>query len=255
MLLDRVVMTGGLWTDVRVVAETGSTNEDLLRQARDGAPEGAVLVAEAQTSGRGRQGRSWQSQPGAALTFSLLVRPVTVPQSAMCWLPLLTGVATATAVGRVTGLQARLKWPNDVLIGDGKLAGILAEQSAGAVVVGIGLNVLGGLDALPVPTATSLELHGAGGTDREELLAEILVEFERRYRRWTKTGPGDADACGLRAEYVRLCATLGRPVNVALPGDRSLTGTAVDVDIAGQLLVDDGNAIIPVNAGDVIHVR
>src|SRR5215469_9764608 len=154
MLLDRVVVTGGLWTDVRVVAETGSTNEDLLRRARDGAPEGAVLVAEAQTSGRGRQGRSWQSQPGAALTFSLLVRPVTVPQSAMGWLPLLTGVATATAVRRVTGLQAGLKWPNDVLIGDGKLAGILAEQSAGAVIVGTGLNVLGRLDALPVPTAT-----------------------------------------------------------------------------------------------------
>lgn len=255
-LADRLVVPGGLWTEIKVVAETGSTNEDVLRLARHGAPAGLVLTTLAQTSGRGRQGRNWQSEPGAALMFSLLVRPWSVPQAAMGWLPLLAGVAVADAIRDVTGVQARLKWPNDVLVGDGKLAGILAEQSGGAVVVGVGLNVLGRLDALPVPTATSLELHGAGDADRAELLAEILTGFERWYRSWTETGSGDADACGLRPEYLRLCATVGRRVNVALPGARLLTGAAIDVDTSGRLLVEpDAADVVAVSAGDVIHVR
>jgi BirA family transcriptional regulator, biotin operon repressor / biotin---[acetyl-CoA-carboxylase] ligase len=255
-LADRLVEPGGLWTQITVVPETGSTNQDVLRLARSGAPAGLVLITQAQTAGRGRQGRSWQSEPGAALMFSLLVRPLPVPPAAMGWLPLLAGVAVANAVRGVTGVQAGLKWPNDVLVGDGKLAGILAEQSGGAVVIGVGLNVLGRLDALPVPTATSLELHGAGDTDRAELLAEILSGFERWYRRWTETGPGDADACGLRPEYLRLSATVGRQVNVALPGGRTQTGTAVDIDATGRLLVEpDAADVVAVSAGDVIHVR
>jgi BirA family transcriptional regulator, biotin operon repressor / biotin---[acetyl-CoA-carboxylase] ligase len=255
-LTDRLVVPGGLWTQIKVVGVTGSTNEDVLRLARSGAPAGVVLVAQTQTSGRGRQGRSWQSEPGAALTFSLLTRPRSVPQAAMGWLPLLAGVAVATAVQAVTGVPACLKWPNDVLVGDGKLAGILAEQSGGAVVLGVGLNVLGRTDALPVPTATSLELHGAGETDRAELLAEILRQFERLYRRWAQTGPGDAGASGLRPEYLRLCATLSQRVNIALPDARTLTGTAVDVDASGRLLVEPcPGDVVAVSAGDVIHVR
>jgi BirA family biotin operon repressor/biotin-[acetyl-CoA-carboxylase] ligase len=255
-LAHRLVVPDSFWTQIKVVAETGSTNEDVLRLARDGAPAGLVLVARTQTSGRGRQGRSWQSEPGAALMFSLLTRPRSVPQPVIGWLPLLAGVAVATAVRMVTGVPACLKWPNDVLVGEGKLAGILAEQSGGAVVVGVGLNVLGRTDALPVPTATSLELHGAGETDRAGLLAEILRQFEHWYRRWVDVGPGDADASGLRPEYLRLCATLSRRVNVALPGDRTLTGTAVDVDATGRLLVTpDAADAVAVGAGDVIHVR
>src|SRR5262249_3410701 len=149
--------------------------------------------------------------------FSLLVRPRAVAQASMGWLPLLAGVATARAIRSVTGARACLKWPNDVLIDDGKLAGILAEQSGEAVVIGIGGNVLGRAGHLPVPTATSLESHGARDTDRTELLAEILGQFERWYLRWAGAG-GDADASGLRPQYVRLCRTIGKQVNVALPG-------------------------------------
>ncbi len=249
------IVPGGMWTDIRFVAETGSTNADVLRLARDGAPEGLVIAAEQQTAGRGRQGRGWQTEPGAALMFSLLVRPESVAQAAMGWLPLLAGVATAAAVRVVAGVRSQLKWPNDVLVTGGKLAGILAEQSGGAVVVGIGLNVLGRADTLPVPTATSLELHGAARTDRAVLLGEILRQFEHWYRRWTTTGPGDADASGLRPEYLRLCDTVGRMVNVALPGGRSLVGLATDVDGTGRLLVDVGGEVTAVTAGDVIHVR
>lgn len=253
---------GRLWSDVRVVAQTGSTNADLLAAGDpgEGVADGRVLATETQTAGRGRQGRTWQSLPGAALTFSVLLRPRLVPQPARGWVPLLAGVAAATAVGTAAGVAARLKWPNDVLVDDGKLAGILAEQSDGAIVVGIGLNVLGGPADLPVATATSLQEHGAGQTDRTDLLAAILTGIEQRYLPWRDAG-GDADESGLRAEYLRLCATVGRQVRVELPGQRQVAGMATGVDPAGQLLVQPEGVAGPaagpvaVSAGDVVHVR
>lgn len=254
LLNERLVVPGGLWTDIRSVATTGSTNADVMRLARAGAPDGLVIAAEGQTAGRGRQGRSWQAEPGAALMFSLLVRPRSVAQASMGWLPLLAGVATATAVRSVAGVRACLKWPNDVLLDDGKLAGVLTERSGDAAVVGIGINVLGRPGSLPVPTATSLELYGARDTDRAELLAEILRQFERWYQRWAGAG-GDADASGLRARYLRLCRTIGKQVNVALPGGQTLSGIAEDVDASGQLVVERGTDKVAVAAGDIIHVR
>ncbi len=255
----RAALTGGraLWSAVRVVAETGSTNADALAAARDGAAEGLVIAAEAQAAGRGRLGRGWQSLPGGSLTFSVLLRTAAVPAGTRGWVPLLTGVAVARAVRRATGVQARLKWPNDVLAGAGKLAGILAEQAGDAIVVGVGLNVLGTAAQLPVATATSLELLGAGEADRTELLAEILTEIERWYLPWRDTPAGDADASGLRQEYLRLSATVGARVRVLLPGAPDLVGVAVAVDETGRLLVrPDGQADpVPVSAGDVIHVR
>src|SRR5947199_1889138 len=129
------VRPGGLWRDVEVVESTGSTNADLLARALRGEPEGTVLVTEHQQAGRGRMGRTWTTPPRAALTFSLLVRPAQVPPARRGWLPLLTGVAVVEAITGVTGVQTRLKWPNDVLAStsdgsSGKLAGILAEAAA-----------------------------------------------------------------------------------------------------------------------------
>jgi len=248
--------SASMWTDVRVVAETGSTNEDALKQAVDGAAEGLVIAAESQTAGRGRQGRRWLTRPGAALTFSALLRPQPVPRASRGWLPLLAGLATAAGLREQTRVDARLKWPNDVLAGELKLAGILAEQCGDAIVVGIGVNVLGREDDLPVATATSLARCGVDHTDLTSLLAAILQELEARYRRWCKVGPGEVDASGLREEYRSLCDTLGRPVVVQLPGDRELAGLAVDVDQAGQLLVRPRRGeLVAVSAGDVIHVR
>lgn len=246
-----------MWTDVRVVATTASTNSDVLAEAAAGAPEGLVIAAESQTAGKGRLGRSWQARPGAALMFSVLLRPAAVPPAARGWLPLLAGVCVVSALAEVCGLDARLKWPNDVLAGGGKLAGILAEQSGGAIVTGIGVNVLGGERELPVATATSLERCGFGGTDRTALLAGILRQLEHWYLRWRETGPGDADASGLRKEYLAVSATVGERVRVQLPGDRVLTGVAAGVDGAGQLLVEPGpgSDLIAVSAGDVVHVR
>jgi BirA family transcriptional regulator, biotin operon repressor / biotin---[acetyl-CoA-carboxylase] ligase len=254
-LRDDIVGGSALWSDVTVVAETGSTNEDLVAAARDGAAEGVVLVAERQTAGRGRLGRTWKSEPGAALTFSVLLRPAAVPPAARGWLPLLAGVAVVAGVRAQTGLDVGLKWPNDVLAGPAKLAGILAEQAGEAIVVGVGLNVGASPDDLPA-TATSLAELGAAGTDRMALLAAMLRELEHWYLRWTGAAwPGDAASSGLRAEYLRSSCTVGAQVRVELPGGATLSGRACDVDSIGRLLVEAADRIEPVSAGDVVHVR
>ena len=247
----------GLWREIRVVAQTGSTNADLLAAARAGAAEGLVLAAEAQSAGRGRLGRSWLSPPGAALTFSVLLRPRGVPPARLGWLPLLAGVSVAAALAAAAGLGARLKWPNDVLAGQAKLAGVLAEAGGGAVVVGAGLNVYQRRAELPVPTATSLWLAApaaAGPAAREHLLAAVLLEFAARYRAW-QDWAGDADGCGLRPEYLRYSATVGQRVTVTLPGGGSVSGTATGVDPDGRLAVRTGSGLVRLSAGDVDHVR
>ena len=257
------VAPDGLWREIEVVPSAGSTNADLLARALAGEPEGVVLAAEEQTAGRGRMGRAWVSPPYAALTFSLLIRP-DVPPARRGWLPLLTGVAVAAAVAEVTGVQARLKWPNDLLAGEAKLAGILAEGAGDAVVVGIGLNVstepaeLTRLLAGPGPgalPATSLRAAGATALDRAGLLLAILAWFERWYQAWRQAG-GDPDRSGLREEYVSWSATIGRTVRAELPGGQALSGPAAGVDSDGRLLVRvSSGAEVPVAAADVVHLR
>jgi BirA family biotin operon repressor/biotin-[acetyl-CoA-carboxylase] ligase len=258
-----VGIPGRIWSRLDVVAQTGSTNDDLLAAARAGAPEGTVLAAEFQARGRGRQGRSWESPTGSALLFSVLLRPAQVPPADRGWLPLLTGVALARAIRETAGVEAGLKWPNDLLADGGKLAGILAEQGGDAVVIGAGINVAATRDELPPPgpgalPPTSLAALG-GRADREILLAAILRELEHWYRRWAAPGegarPGDAEGSGLRAEYLRLSATIGREVRVELPGGKVLTGTASGIDQVGRLIVDAASGPAAVSAGDVIHLR
>lgn len=268
-LLRALVRDGGLWREIRVVDETGSTNADLAARAREGAPEGTVLVTEVQTAGRGRLGRTWTAPPRSGLTFSVLLRPA-VPVPVLGWASLLTGVAVATAVRRMTAwsqqgerflgarddvtVDARLKWPNDVLVGDRKLAGILAEKVDGGLVIGVGLNVGLREDELPVPAATSLAIEGAPLSDRAPLLRAILREFATWYREWAAL-EGDPERSGLRTAYRDLCATLGREVRVELPGGERLTGTARDVDGTGRLVVAAAGGERAVSAGDVVHVR
>ena len=261
-----VLRPGGLWQAVEVVERTGSTNADLMARALGGAPEGLVLAAEEQSAGRGRMGRTWVSPPRAALTFSLLVRPTAVPPARRSWLPLLAGVAVASAVTAVTGVQTRLKWPNDVLAGPAKLGGILAEAVGDAVVVGVGLNVSTEPGELPPPgpgalPATSLRIAGtaapqtAAAPAREPLLIEILAGFERWYQAWYRAG-GDPERSGLRAEYTQLSGTIGRRVRAEQPGGQLLSGLAVGVDSDGRLLVrTSSDTVVPVAAGDVVHVR
>jgi BirA family transcriptional regulator, biotin operon repressor / biotin---[acetyl-CoA-carboxylase] ligase len=250
--LDRA-LAGSRWR-VEVVEESPSTNAQVAARARRGEPPGLVVVAEHQTAGRGRLDRVWVTPPRAALTFSLLADPVGVPVARWPWLPLLTGLSVVDAVSAVSGVRASLKWPNDVLVDDRKLAGILTERierPTGAVaVVGVGLNVSSTRAELPVDTATSLTLAGASVVDRGALLLAVLGSFARRYDGWVAAGGG-----GLRASYAAECATLGRAVRVELPAGEPLHGTAVGVDDGGRLLVDDGSKVHALGAGDVVHVR
>ncbi|WP_345673790.1 biotin--[acetyl-CoA-carboxylase] ligase [Yinghuangia aomiensis] len=247
-----LVRGGGLWRDVVVLPETGSSNADVA--ARSGEAEGLVVVAESQTAGRGRLDRTWTAPPRSGLFLSMLLKPVDVPVQRWGWLPLLTGVAAARAMSRAGGIDVRLKWPNDLLVGERKLAGILAERAGEGVVVGIGLNVTLAEDELPVPTATSLALAGSITTDRDPLLRALLREFEDWYVRWREAG-GDARASGLLAAYTDTCATIGRRVRVQLPAGRTLVGTATGIDDDGRLVVAGPDGPEPVGAGDVVHVR
>lgn len=226
---------------LQVLQETASTNAVVADRARAGEPAGLVVVAEAQTAGRGRLDRSWVSPPRAGLTFSVLLRP-DLPPAQWPWLPLWAGLAVATALRERAEVDAELKWPNDVLVDGRKLCGILAEVPApGAVVLGIGLNVTTADDELPHDRATSLRLVGARTTDRDTVLRAVL--------RSLTTVLQDTDAA--RAAYRERCSTLGRRVRVDLPADRSVEGVAEAVDEAGRLVVD-GTAY---GAGDVVHLR
>jgi BirA family biotin operon repressor/biotin-[acetyl-CoA-carboxylase] ligase len=255
-----IVAPDGLWTDLRVVAETGSTNADVADLARAGAAEGMVLVAERQTAGRGRLGRVWQSPPRAGIAVSVLLRPNDVPTSRYGWLPLLAGIALAETVRRVSEVDAYLKWPNDLLLaGDRKCGGILAEAVSAvadepAVVLGIGLNTSLREDELPRPDAISLVLAGAASADRGPLLRQLLRSLADWYGRWRDAG-GDPDGSGLRAAYIFHSGTLGHRVRVELPDGAMLEGIAADIDRDGRLVVTVEGGQRAVAAGDIVHLR
>jgi BirA family biotin operon repressor/biotin-[acetyl-CoA-carboxylase] ligase len=231
-----------------VLAEAGSTNAEAAQRARDGAPEGTVVVAESQTAGRGRQGRTWQSPPRAGLTLSVVLRPPAISG----WLPLLAGLSVAVALREQTGLDAGVKWPNDVLIpgdrGERKVAGLLAEVPAGgngAIVIGIGLNVTTRAAELPDERATSLAIEGATSTDRDTLLKAVLRSLARAYASWR------AEPEALKPAYRAACVSLGRQVRVELPDGQTYEGLASDIDDAGRIVVAERSFA----AGDVIHLR
>jgi BirA family biotin operon repressor/biotin-[acetyl-CoA-carboxylase] ligase len=232
---------GTRFTDIRDFETIDSTNTYLLAEAKSGAAEGVVATADYQLAGRGRLGRAWTAPAGASLLMSVLLRPVELPPPRRHLVTAAVGLAAVAAVESVASLVPALKWPNDLLIGDRKLAGILAEAEADAVVVGLGLNV-----AAAPPDAVALNEVAGRSIDRGELLAALLVDLEGWYGRW------DDVASAYRAR----CATVGQAVRAELP-DRTIVGVAEAIDDHGHLLVrsaDDGE-LVEVTAGDVIHLR
>ena len=243
--LRAAIGAGTAWTRLEVVAQTTSTNADLAAAAAEGAPSGYVLFAEQQAAGRGRLDRQWASPPRAGLLLSVLLRP-TAPVASLPLLSLLSGVAVVEAVRGVAGVPAALKWPNDVLVGGRKLAGLLVERTTdGAVVIGIGLNVTTRLAELPDERATSLALAGAGSTDRETILKAVLRSLSRAYASWR------SDPAALVPAYRSSCVSIGKQVRVELPGGETYEGIATDVDADGRLIVGDRAFA----AGDVVHLR
>ncbi|HTL87246.1 MAG TPA: biotin--[acetyl-CoA-carboxylase] ligase [Acidimicrobiia bacterium] len=218
--------------DVRWFDVVDSTNRYLLECAQGGAPEGLVAVADEQTAGRGRLGRAWVAPPGAALLVSVLLRPTLAAGE----LHLVTLATALAALDALPASGARLKWPNDLVIGDRKLAGILAEVDGhGAVVVGMGLNVRD--DLFPEELRA---IAVAYDIDREELLAQWLVALDARLDALDR----------VRDDAISSSATIGRRVRVELP-DETFEGVARALTPEGFLVVDDR----VVSAGDVVHVR
>jgi BirA family biotin operon repressor/biotin-[acetyl-CoA-carboxylase] ligase len=253
-----LVVPGSVWTELDVVPESPSTNAALAERARVDPASGIVLLAEHQTAGRGRLDRSWSTPPRAGITMSALVRPDTVDVVRWPWLPLLAGLAVAAAVRKETSVPVGLKWPNDVVVADRKLAGLLVERveslsATPAAVIGVGLNVSTTKEELPVPTATSLRLEGADTTDRTVLVKAVLRTLAGMLQSWQRNG-GDPSH-GLHASYVEACTTIGRQVEVHLPPGEVVTGHALGVDDYGRLLIRTSSGIRAIGAGDVVHVR
>lgn len=233
-----------------MVAETPSTNALVAERARAGDEEGLVIAAEHQTAGRGRLDRVWEVPRGTALTFSLLLRP-DLPLQAWTWIPLLTGYALQAALAdRVP--EVTLKWPNDVMVGEHKLAGILVERietpRGPAAVVGIGINVNQARDELPVETATSLRVELEETFDRNQLLDQVLGSFRALL-------PLLEQPEVLREVYADVCSTVGRTVDVHLPGGDTVRGEVLDLDAHGALVLSTGDGTWTAHAGDVVHVR
>lgn len=238
------------WHDVEVLPRTESTNALLRRDPRPWR----VVLADHQTSGRGRLERPWEAPPGVGIALSATL-PLPQDQSRWGWVPLLVGVAARRAVLRTTGVDVRLKWPNDLLVEVAagqwrKVGGILCEASTHdgvpVVVAGIGINVWQQAEDLPTPNATSLALNGARA-DRETIVAALLEELERTEREWHDPFIG--------AEYRSSCVTIGQQVRVQTGPDDFHEGEALDVDDLGRLVVRDEDGTTAHSVGDVVHVR
>lgn len=245
-----------IWLD-----EAKSTNDELASRARGASPEEwpdfSVVLTDHQTFGKGRLGRSWTAPQGTMLAISILIRPSNsgiFGDDGKGWIPLMAGLAMTRAL-RTLGAATELKWPNDVLIEDRKVCGILAEAHAGGVViVGSGVNLSLSESQLPVPTATSMLIAGAE-TDPDLVLSGYLTELRVLYRSFAQAG-GDAERSGVRSAVSNACSTLGRPVRVQLPGAADLIGVAEELDGTGRLVVVDSDGRrTAVSAGDVTHLR
>ncbi len=283
------------------VAETGSTNSDLIAAATTGGeknwPEFSVYVTGFQNAGRGRSGRAWLAPAGSSLFVSVLVRRFDISVESLGWLPLLAGLAMSRAVkdrlldplglkqghSGLSGLAADypvsadalrnaqaigVKWPNDVLVGEQKISGVLSEllPDLSGVVIGAGLNLTLNREQLPVETATSLALLGdpaaaaaIGGAIDDETLDDVLSRYLMALRDLIadfKAYGGDAALAGLQEQVSQGCISLRQPVRAVLPGDQEIWGTATSIDEQGRIVIETATGqSVSISAGDIVHLR
>jgi BirA family transcriptional regulator, biotin operon repressor / biotin---[acetyl-CoA-carboxylase] ligase len=265
--LSMALCTSTLGRSLHILEETSSTNSAALALAQQGAADGTVVIAEAQTSGRGRLGRHWHSPRGKNLYASVLLRRAPEDLSRwLSWVPLLSAVAVARAIQVVTSLRPSLKWPNDIMLKERKVGGLLCESSGVGsaqpiVIVGIGMNVNMWRDAFPEDLrslATSLAAEAGHPFDRASLAAMILSELELRYDAFFSGGSAD-----IQHEYELRCSTIGQTVRADLAHGEWIEGEAASLADDGSLhiLVEDSSdarkpgSVAVLRAGDVTHVR
>ena len=234
--------TRRLGKTIRYFRSLTSTNEYAKKMAEEGAGEGLLVLADEQTAGKGRLGRSWSTPPGATIAMTLLLRPGIAPDR-IAMVTLVMGMAVAKACRELYDLPAGIKWPNDVVVNGKKLSGTLTEMSAelnqvNYIVIGTGINV--NRTAFPeeiADRATSLQAELGRETHRADLIAEVMFRFEQYYDTFLQT----QDLSGLQEEYHSMLLNIGRPVRVLEPGNE-YTGVADGIDAMGELLVtgDDG---------------
>jgi len=244
--LDQSQITASLsqYWRVSVLDLTTSTQDDLIKKISAGdARNGDVIVANFQSAGKGRLDRTFSAPASTALLFSIYLTP---QRSHIEWgfLPLLAGLSIAETLNKINPIIS-IKWPNDLLINEKKIGGIISRIEGDGVVIGIGINVSMQREELPVPTATSLGLEGFLHLDRNELLSLILSAIESDFNQWEKGG-------SLTTRYQALSSSIGRDVRIELPGGRELQSKAQSVDDLGRLHLEDGHIV---SVGDVIHLR
>ena len=245
--LDKSIIAGEIsqYWRVSVVDLTASTQSDLADLVNSAvAISGEVIAADYQSAGRGRLDRTFDAPPQSALLFSFFVTPKR-KRDDWSFVSFLSALAMQKVISEYLPEPATLKWPNDILIGDRKVAGLLAQQVSEGVIVGIGLNVSISSDELPVPTATSLLIAGSKKIDRNLLLSEFLNGFEKIFSQW-ESGEDFIE------QYEKVSSTIGRDIRVEVLGRDPLLGKAVGISAQGALILDDGTKV---NVGDVVHLR
>lgn len=240
----------GLIREIRVLASTSSTNADAAAAAMAGQQPGLAIISAHQTKGRGRFTRIWEAPEDTALAISVLVEPRR-QLSDWGWLSLVVGMAVVDGVLLLTEVPAQLKWPNDVMVGEHKLCGILSERvqvgDRDLAVLGLGINVRQTKAQLPVQNATSLALQGVE-VDATSLALAVLASLEKWFRAWESGEP-------LTDAYLARSATVGREVALHVGTDHPIRGTAVGVDESGCLILQTPRGRRPFAAGDVVHLR
>jgi len=235
---------------VLLFQETASTNDLVWREAQNNGEAGLVIAAEQQTAGRGRQGRQWQSSPKAGLYASLLLRPQW-PLGQITRLTIVSSLAVAEAVEKISGKETRIKWPNDIFMRGKKLGGILTEVQADpeairSAIVGIGLNVSQTAADFPPPLgdiATSLQIETGQEYRRADLLVTILAALQERYRDPFET---------VRQAWSERCFSLGQTISVRTPSGQQV-GQAAGLDDNGALLLRcEGGRVMAITAGDIL---
>lgn len=237
-------LTSQYWR-VSVADLTTSTQIDLAELVNSNtAKTGDVLATEFQTAGRGRLDRTFEAAPASALLFSIFLIPKR-ERSEWGFISHLAALSMQEVISQEHPSEVRLKWPNDILIGDKKVAGLIAQATVDGVIIGIGVNVAMTAEELPVETATSLVISGFKKLDRNLILSEFLNQFEINFEAWDR-GADFVDS------YSAVCATLGRQVQIEVIGRAKRTGKALAINKIGALMLDDG---FEVNVGDVVHLR